>query len=344
MKKGLKLLSLSLVIVLLVASLAGCGSNNQGNQQTQENTPAAPAEKITWKLGHLGNEEHIWNKTALKFAEVVSEKTNGQIEVKVYPNEQLGNEVDTINMVKAGTADMVISGESMQNWAPKAALIAVPYAFKDTDHMRSVIESDLGKEIAGQIEEKVGLKPLYYHVRAPRNLTSSKPISTPADLKGFKMRVPNVPVFVEAWKAAGASPQVLAFSEVFTAIQQGVIDGQENPVDLINSAGFYEVQKYVNETEHVNGFVYVLVGNKQFEGLSPELQQAVLEAAKEAQTYGDGLFEQEVTAITDQLKEKGMEFNTNVDKEAFQKAMEPGIKAILNEEQMDLYQRIVNFQ
>src|SRR5665648_440910 len=135
MKKKFRLLSLTLALVLMVVGFAGCAKTpteepTQGGESPEEpsqgvETPAEPAETITWKLGHLGNEEHIWNKTALKFAEVLNEKSNGQIEVKVYPNEQLGNEVDTINMVKAGTADLVISGESMQNWAPKAALIAV---------------------------------------------------------------------------------------------------------------------------------------------------------------------------------------------------------------------------
>jgi len=153
------------------------------------------------------------------------------------------------------------------------------------------------------------------------------------------MRVPNVPVFVDAWKAAGASPQVMAFSEVFTALQQGVIDGQENPVDLIYSAGFYEVQKYVNETEHVNGWVYVLVGKNQFEALSEDLQSAVLEAADEAQAYGDKLFNEETENYAKMLKEKGMTFNP-VDKEAFMKAMKPAILEKLTDEQKDLFERI----
>lgn len=337
MKRSFKFLSLVLIVALFAVTLAGCAGQPQQTQQPQ----APAAEKIVWKLGHLGNEEHIWNKTALKFAEVVNEKTNGQIEVKVYPNEQLGKEVDTIGMVQAGTADMVISGESMQNWAPKAALMAIPYAFQDTDHMRTVIDNELGQEIAAQIEEKIGLVPLYYHVRAPRNLTSKKAISTPADLKGFKMRVPNVPIFVEAWKAAGASPQVMAFGEVFTALQQGVIDGQENPVDLIYSGGLYEVQKFVNQTEHVNGWVYVLVGKKQFEALSAELQQAVQEAAAEAQTYGDELFSTQISEFVTMLEEKGMTFNT-VDKEAFRSLMAPAITEKLTDEQKDLFQRILN--
>lgn len=342
MKKS-KFIALMLVAVLIVMSLAACSKPAEEPAAGGE-TPAAPAEKITWKLGHLGNDEHIWNKTALKFAELVAEKTNGQLEIKVYPNESLGKEVENIDMIKTGAADMVISGESMQTWAPKAALMAVPYAFRDTAHMQSVIESELGDEIAAQIEEKVGLIPLYYHLRAPRNLTSNRAINTPADLNGFKMRVPNVPLFVDAWKAAGAAPQAMAFNEVFTALQQGVIEGQENPVDLIYSAGFYEVQKFVNVTEHVNGWIYVLVGVNQFNSLSDELKAAVLEAAAEAQVYGDSLFEEQTSEFVAMLEEKGMTFNTDVDKAAFQAAMEPAVLEKLTDEQKDLYQRIIEFK
>ena len=246
-------------------------------------------------------------------------------------------------MVQAGTADMVISGESMQNWAPKTALMAVPYAFKSTEHMKKVIDSEIGDEIAEQIEEKVGLIPLYYHLRAPRNLTSNKPIEKPEDMKGFKMRVPNVPIFLDAWKEIGANPQAMDFNEVFTAIQQGVIDGQENPVDLIHSAGFYEIQKYINETEHVHGWIYVLVGKEQFEALSEDMQAAVLEAADEAQVYGDQLFEEETLEYIEDLKEKGMIFNP-VDKEAFREAMEPAIMEKLSEEQRDILKRILEME
>lgn len=345
MRRVSKFLSLSLAILLLVVSFVGCANEDTTPQdQGSTNTDNEKKEKIVWKFGHLTNEDHIWNKTALKFAELVDEKTDGQIEVKVYPNEQLGNEVDNLNMIKSGTAALTISGESMQNWAPKAALMAVPYAFTSTDHMRKVIESDLGKEISDQVTEKVGVMPLYYHVRAPRNLTSNIPVRTPEDAKNLKMRVPNVPLFVDAWKAVGANPQVMAFSEVFTALQQNVIGGQENPYDLIYSAGFYEVQKYVNETEHVNGWVYIVLGKKQFEELSTELQDAVLEAAAEAQVYADELFEEEIADYKNKVVEKGMEIISDVDKEAFQAAMEPAVKAALNEEQFDLYERIVNFK
>lgn len=336
--KKFKLLS---VVIAAMFVVSACGSNDSSTQEN-ENAPAQEETvAITWKFGHLANENHMWHKTAEKFSELVSEKTNEQIKIEIYPNNQLGGETDTINSIKAGTADLVISGETMANWASKAALMAVPYAFRDEAHLVKVIEGEIGQGIEAEIIEKVGLTPLYYHTRAPRNLTSNKPISTPADISGFKMRVPNVPLFLDVWEAAGARPQVMDFNEVFTGLQQGVIDGQENPLDLIHSAGFAEVQDYVNETEHVYSWIYILVGNKQFEGLSDELQVAVMEAAAEAQVYGQELFEEEFSTYKATLTENGMTFNSDVDQDAFREAMLPAIKESLTEEQYSIYEQIL---
>ncbi|MGP4105754.1 DctP family TRAP transporter solute-binding subunit [Virgibacillus sp. L01] len=333
MKKVIGLLmGLSLIFVL-----AACGGDDSSGEQSS----GSDGETITWKLGHLSNENHQWHKTAVKFSELVSEKTDGKLQIEVYPNEQLGSETEVLNGIEAGTVDMTISGETMQNWAPEAALMAVPYAFKNEEHVKSVVEGEIGKEIESAIKEKVGVTPLYYHLRAPRNLTSNEPIKSPSDLEGFKMRVPNVPLFMDSWKEAGARPQVMDFSEVFTGLQQGVIDGQENPVDLIHSASFFEVQDYVNKTEHVRSWIYVVVGNEQLNSLSEDMQTAVKEAAKEAQAYGMDLYKTETDGYVQKLKDKGMEF-VEVDQEAFAEAMKPAVQNSLSEEQLALYEKILN--
>ena len=335
-----KLIVFTLILSLLAFTAIGCAPKTE--EPADADTPAEePAEKIVWKFGHLSNEEHLWHQTAVKFSELVAEKTDGQIEIKVYPNEQLGTEMDTITGIQTGTADMTITGESLQNWAPKAALLGIPYAITSAEHMENVINGELGAEIEAQITEKVGLIPLYHHKRAPRNLTSNIPVRTPADVDGLKMRVPNVPVFVDAWSAVGANPQVIAFSEVFTGLQQGVIAAQENPYDLIVSASFYEVQDYVNETEHVNGWIYVVVGEEQFNSLTPELQAAVTEAAEEVEAWAQAEFESSAAAYKQKCIDEGMTIIEDVDKKAFQEVMMPAIEKSLSEEQFDLLQRIV---
>jgi len=340
-----KILSLIIVMALMSFAFVGCSTKTEApaEEAAAETTEevAAPAEKIVWKFGHLANEDHLWNQTALKFAELVGEKTAGQIEVKVYPNEQLGSEMDNITGIQTGTVDLTISGESLQNWAPKAALLAIPYAITSSEQMDQVINGDLGGEIEAQITEKVGLIPLYHHMRAPRNLTSNMAVRTPEDVKGLKMRVPNVPIFIDAWSAAGANPQAMAFSEVFTGLQQGVIGAQENPYDLIVSASFFEVQDYVNETEHVSSWVYVLVGEKQFNALTPELQAAVTEASAEAQAWGQAEFEASAAEYKQKCIDEGMTIVDDVDKAAFQEVMMPAIQKSLDEEQIELLNRII---
>lgn len=278
-------------------------------------TPVTAAD-MTLKLGHLANEDNIWNKAAVKFGEELKSLTNGRIEVQVFPNESLGKEMDLINGMQLGTVDMTITGESLQNWAPMAALLAVPYAYKSIEHMDAVASGKIGDQIKAQIIEKAKIRPIAYFARGPRNLTTNRPIKSPADLNGLKMRVPNVPLFVDVWKALGAKPTPMAFSEVFTSLQNGTIDAQENPLALIKSASFFEVQKYVNKTEHVRSWIYLTISDITWTKLSADDQKSVLEAAARAQKYERELFITDDKNLVGELQSKGMTF-VDVDGKAF---------------------------
>lgn len=277
--------------------------------------PAAAAD-ITIKLGHLANESNIWHKASVKFGEELESLTQGRIKVEVYPNESLGKEMDLINGMQLGTADMTITGESLQNWAPMAALLAVPYAYKSIEHMDSVASGKIGDQIKAQIIKNAKIRPIAYFARGPRNLTTNRPIKSPADLNGLKMRVPNVPLFVDVWKALGAQPTPMAFSEVFTSLQNGTIDAQENPLALIKSANFFEVQKYVNMTEHVRSWIYLTISELTWAKLSAEDQAAVMQAAKMAQEYERQMFIADEKKLVGELESKGMTF-VKVDSQAF---------------------------
>lgn len=297
------------------------------------------AADFTLKFGHLANEQNIWNKAALKFKELVETNSDGRIEVQVYPNEQLGSEMDVINSIQLGTADMTITGESLQNWAPAAAMMAVPYLFRDGEHLRQTVESDIGKQIEAQITERTGLVPLTWFERGPRELTSNRPITTPEDLDGVRLRVPNVPLFVDTWEALGARPTPMAFSEVFTSLQQSTIEAQENPLSLIESASFNEVQQYVNMTDHVRSWIYVVIGQNKLQSMPDDLQQVVQDAASEMQTYEQQLFAEDQQRLQQALTDKGMEF-VEVDQQAFAEKARPAVLESLSEEQVELYEAI----
>ncbi|HMQ93297.1 MAG TPA: TRAP transporter substrate-binding protein [Amaricoccus sp.] len=291
----------------------------------------AMAQEVTLKLGHLANEDNIWNKAALKFGEEVSALTDGRIAVEVFPNESLGKEMDLINGMQLGTADMTITGESLQNWAPLAALLAVPYAYTSLDEMDSVAGGEIGDQIEAQIIERAQVRPIAYFARGPRNLTSNRPITSPDDLDGLKMRVPNVPLFVSVWEALGAAPTPMAFSEVFTSLQNGTIEAQENPLALIKSASFPEVQDYVNLTEHVRSWIYLTISELTWNNLSPEDQEAVLEAARRTQEYERELFLADEAQLTEDLQAAGMEF-VEVDQEAFAAQAKDAVLANVSDE------------
>jgi TRAP-type transport system periplasmic protein len=293
---------------------------------------SAYAADMTLKLGHPANEQNTWHLASVKFAEELKALTEGRIEVEVYPNETLGKEMDVINGMQLGTADMTITGESLQNWAPMAALLAVPYAYKSLEDMDAVASGELGDRIEAQIIETAGIRPIAYFARGPRNLTSNREIKTPADLNGLKMRVPNVPLFLNVWQALGASPTPMAFSEVFTSLQNGTIDAQENPLALIKSANFAEVQKYVNKTEHVRSWIYLTISEGAWAKLSEADQGNVMEAAKRAQAYERELFTAQETSLVTELQAAGMTF-VDVDNAAFAAAAKD---AVLNSVSADI--------
>ncbi|MEO3988733.1 TRAP transporter substrate-binding protein [Pseudocitrobacter cyperus] len=296
------------------------------------------AADVTLKLGHPVNEEHSWHKASLKFAEQVKQKTNGEVEVKVYPNESLGKEMDIINAIQLGSVDMTITGESLQNWAPSAALLGVPYMITSSEQMAKIVNGEVGAQIAKDIEEKAKLKTIAWFERGPRNLTANRPITNPSELKGLTLRLPNVPLFIGVWKELGAQPTPMAFSEVFTGLQQGVIEGQENPLSMIMSGSFFEVQKYLNRTEHVRGWIYLMMGSKKFNKLKPEYQQAILDAGKEAQRYEHELYLADEAKLIDTLQAKGM-ILVDVHQNEFAAIANKAVEKLINPQIKPLYEK-----
>lgn len=323
-----------ILLVLIAAFLAPATLFASGSAEPAEET-------FTLRFGHLANEQNPWHLAAMRFKEIVETESDGRITVDVFPNEQLGNEMDTVTGIQAGTAHMTITGESLSNFAPYAALLGVPYAIRDIEHLDAIADGPIGSRIEQQIIDEVGLRPIAYFARGPRNLTSNRPIRHPDDLNNMVLRVPNVPVFVSVWRALGANPTPMAFSEVFTSLQQGTIDGQENPYSLIRSASFYEVQDYVNLTEHVRGWIYVVIGEEAFQSMPEDLQQIVLDAGEQMQAFERELFMAEETALEQELQDLGMTL-VEVDKEAFQQRASAAIRDALTAEQFALYEEIIN--
>jgi TRAP-type transport system periplasmic protein len=314
------------VFLLICVFLISCRNSGEGPE-------------YILRLGHQANKQDIWHRSALHFAHVLDSLSEGRIEVRVHPAEQLGPELDMIRSIRAGVVEMTITGESMQNWAGITALLAVPYLIRDSEHLKQVVEGEIGQEIADEMIQKIGIRPVGYFERGPRHLTSNRPVNKPEDLAGIILRVPNVPLFVQVWQALGAKPTPMTFSEVFTALQQGTVEAQENPFALIYSAGLYEVQKYLNLTRHVTSWIYVVIGEKQFQALPEDLQKKVFEAGKLMQQYHEREFVKQEEFLRHQLEERGMLF-VETDVEAFRKKAEAAVLDALPETYRPLYKKI----
>ena len=183
-------------------------------------------------IGHIVDERDSWHQASEKFKEYVEDKSNGRIKVNIYPNSQLGSEVDMIqSILTQGGCDITFTGESMQTYQPDLGIIGMPYLIQSDEHMEAVLNGEVGKELEGMME-KAGMKVLGYFARGPREITSNKKIESPADMNNFVIRTPQSAMTVAAFEAVGAKPTPMALAEVFTSLQQGTIEGQENPLAI----------------------------------------------------------------------------------------------------------------
>ncbi len=322
------LLRINTYLILILFFVSSCQSRKNGPE-------------YILKFGHQANEQDVWHRSAMHFAKVVDSISGGRIEVRIFPSEQLGAEMDMIRLIRAGVVEMTITAESMQNWAEVTAFCAIPYLIRDSRHLKQVVDGYAGKKIASEMINKIGLRPIAYFERGPRHLTTNRPVMVPGDLKGIVLRVPNVPIFIQVWKSLGAKPTPMAFSEVFTALQQGTVEAQENPFSLIYSAGFFEVQKYINLTSHVRGWTNVVIGEKLFISMPEELQNAILEAGKSMQEYHEKEFEKQEQVLRQRLEEKGMVF-IEPDVDAFREKAGEIVLQALPESLRPFYFEIVN--
>lgn len=299
-------------------------------------------EKVhTFRIGHVANEDHSWHQAFEYFEKIVEERSQGRIEVEVYPAEQLGKEIEVIRSIQAGIVEMTITAGTLQNWTEMAGFCETPFLLKDSSHLHQVVDGPIGDRIEAAIISHTGMRPVAYFERGARHLTSNRPIRHPSELKGIILRTPNVPAYITAWEALGAKPTPMAFSEVFTSLQQGTIEAQENPFAMIRSAGFNEVQDYLNLTGHLISWGYIVVGEKQFQALTEDLKEIFLQAARDMQNYEHKIFLEKEELIKTELQEKGMEF-IEVDKAAFSEISSKALFEGLSPDMQKVYQEIAD--
>jgi len=293
----------SIVLILLSIVVIGCIRHTLFGE-------ILSSEKVTLRLGTETALETPENQGAQKLAELVKEKSKGMLEIEVYENAKLGNMRTRNENVRMGTVDMSTSSVGFLSiYEPLLAIFDLPYLYKDKAHEMRVFDGRIGIEIDQKLQAQ-GLRVLCYFDAGARHITNNrKPIYTPADLKGLRLRVPQSAASFEGFKILGATPMPLYFGETYIALQEGLADGQENPVALVFHNKLYEVQKYLSLTNHQLFIQVLLISEKSWRKLSAEQQKILLEAAKEAQTYEREMIAKDEIEDLKNLEEKGIQIN-----------------------------------
>jgi tripartite ATP-independent transporter DctP family solute receptor len=284
---------------------------------------AAHAQAVKLTRGHGAAPRNPRHEAAVRFAEVAKAKSNGRIEVQVAPSAQLGDDAAMITALRTGALDISANSQgAVANVVPEYAAFGMPFLFGSLPQAWKVLDGPLGKELADKSAEK-GLVVLGYWDNGVRHMSNSKkPLLKPEDLKGMKMRTPPDAVTVDIMQALGAEAQQIKFAELYVALQQGVVDGQENPLMNIYASKLYEVQKYISLTGHKYEMTPFLMSKRTWDRLSAADRKVVQEAAAEATALQRKLSQESDEKLVAELKAKGVQVDT-VDKPAFEKATAP---------------------
>jgi tripartite ATP-independent transporter DctP family solute receptor len=284
--------------------------------------PAFTADKIVLKAAHVTAKEYPYHFGFETFAKSVAAKTNGRVEVQIFPNGQLaGSEREAIESLQTGSLDItVVNASAMTVFTPRIAIFALPYMFRDLPHFYKAIDGEVGKAIGRDIDAK-GLKFLTFYINPPRGIfTSKRPIRTLADMKGLKHRVIPSPVKVDTFAAFGAIPTPMAYGELYSALQQGVVDSGDDVTRGYLSMKFNEVAKYYTLSGHDIIGCPVMISPKTYNSLSPDIQKAVVEASYEGAVAMRKYFEEAQANDIKAMKGMGVVYSELQDKPNWVKA------------------------
>jgi TRAP-type transport system periplasmic protein len=287
--------------------------------------PASAAPKFVLKLGHGAEPTEPTHKAALRMAEKVGERTQKQVEIQIFPSSQLGSERDMLESCKMNAVQIVYSSPgSVGVFQSEIEIFNGPFLWKNWEEAKRVMRGSFGQKIHEKMRQQNGMRvldPNWYW--GWRHLTTrSTAVKSPPDMKGLKIRAPNIPIFMEMVKAMGASPTPINFAEVYTALQSGVVDGQENPIPTIWAKKFFEVQKFMILTGHMLQSNYVVVNEKFFRGLPAEFQKILQEETLAAGEFANRTQQGEESKLVASIKGAGVTVIEDVDREAFRRATE----------------------
>lgn len=318
-RKKKALLAACLIIIIFITSACS------GSKTTANNVSGKKAQgKTVLKLGHALPDGHSIDIATKEFAKIVEERSDGTLEIQIFPASQLGNEKDMLEGLTMGTLDMgAIVGGPYGYLQPDYEVLSLVYLFRNIDEVERALSSDVAKELEDKLLENKGVRiihPFWYY--GTRHLTSNKHITSSDDLKGLKVRVPEVPIQKEGISAMGGQATPVDFGELYMALKTGIVEAQENPYSTIKTSNFDQVQKYLINTNHIISAFMLSINEKKFQELTPEQQDILVEVAEEVSTFNNELAIREETETLEELKDRGMEV-IEPDIESFVEAVKP---------------------
>lgn len=289
MKKLCKVTAMVLALALSL-SLAACGGGNGGGAASSNAGGGAsgggsPAETKTIKFAHWFAEDHPQHLAMLKFKELVEERSNGTLKVEIYPNSQLGSEDVYDQSVSQGTVEMGCAGTNIQMYLPRIAVSEAPFLFNGWEDAEAILTGEIGDALTDGLIEGGNMRCLAITVNGFRQTSSNKPMYSMDDLKGQKLRTPNIPHFIQMMDCLGVTSVPMAMSEIFNALETKVADGQENPYPTIYTSSFYEVQKYILESNHMFSPNFWVINEDFYQGLTDAQREALESSIAEAAEY-----------------------------------------------------------
>ncbi len=348
MKKPVKLVAFLLSAVLLATLFSACGSSGkteaaaemktETTAETVSEASESPVETITFRVSQSKSESHPYQMGIEMFASLVKEKYGDRFEFDIYPNSQLGNNTEVLEATQLGEIDIDVTDDGqLSNLVSDFTVLGLPFLFKDTDHVLRVVTGEIGEQLSASLESK-GLVIICWLENGFRHVTNNRgPITTPNDLAGLKIRTPTSNMNVLTFNTLGAQATPIAANELFSALQLGTVEAQENSLANVIDQNLYEVQKYVSLTRHIHTTEPIVMSIESWNKLTEEEQQSFLEIGKQVSEWSYHYTESLEDSQLEKIAELGMEINTDIDLEAFRTAVEP-----IYEEYLEKYPELIS--
>jgi TRAP-type transport system periplasmic protein len=289
-------------------------------------TAGVSAQTLTLKMAHIYAPGNIWYETAEAYAKAVEQRSGGKVRMQIAPNGMTGDWPASIEALKIGTNDIVLqSVGTLDRYGTVAGVEAYPYLVRDVEHFKRVYYGATGSQLFDEIAAKTRYRIIGAGYRGARHLSSNRPVRNVAELKGLKLRVPPLKMYRSTWEYLGASPVPMGVAELFTSLQQGVVDGQENPLEVIEGQKYNEVQKFVVETGHVIGAMTFIFSDARFKSLPPDVQTLLKEEGEKVMLEATDRMVTLEGEIRKRLQAKGMQF-IEVDTAPFRDRLAPMVK------------------